>query len=163
MNTNISLGSGWIKELIKQVFSLLKTLSKETVKTIVLVLVLMIFWFLSIYFIAPTFYKIHPYWITVLTCFALSLIWLLANVFLVASCIVTFSPLISFMNNVTTTDEEFIVFGGINSLIYLTIMFFVSVYIHISYRHFILLCFSYIVFALTYIGITFLLINKSKK
>lgn len=146
--------SDWLTEFVKQFFVFLRRLSKPTRQTITALLVLMTFWFVSIYFIGRHFYDSNPTWIIVLFCFVISVSWLVANVFLIVFYLLALPEV---FNGVSPDTDDLILIGGLNAVTYLTIILCISIYNHFAFRQFILWCCGYPVFALTLIGIGFLI------
>lgn len=159
-----NLNSDFITEFIRQLSRFFRQLSKPTKASITAVLVLMIYWFLSIYFIGRHFYDGQPKWILILFCLIISISWLVANIILLALGIAIISPALQQSGiDTSTKDEEFIIFGWLNSIVYLTIILFIAYFNHFKFLQFLLWSAGYPIVALLLLGITFIFINKDKK
>lgn len=156
--------SDWFTELIKQSFRFLGQLSKPTRIITMMLLILIAFWFLSVYFIGKSFYDSNPIWITMLFCFIISVAWLIANTLLMALAIATLSPIFDQLGFDTSRDDDrMIVAAGLNSVVYLTIILFVSVYNNLAFSKFLFLCFCYPILPLIFFAIVFAVINIGAK
>lgn len=159
-----NFNSDFITEFIRQLGRFFRQLSKPTKASIVAVLVLMTYWFLSIYFIDRHFYDAHPKWIVVLFCFIISISWLVANIILLAIGFAIISPALHHSGiDTSTKDEELIIFGWLNSIVYLTIILFIAYFNHFKFLQFLIWSAGYPIVALLLIWVAFIFINKEKK
>jgi hypothetical protein len=162
----VNFNSDWLTEFIKQLFILIGRLSSPTLKTVGMLLVLMTFWFLSIYIIGRHFYDSNPTWIVVLFCFVVSVAWLVANIVVMTFAIMAFSSILERLKVDTyspATADDLIIFGGLNSIVYLTVILFISIYNNFEFRQFIIWCGCYPLLALTVVGLGFLLVTQLEK
>jgi hypothetical protein len=160
-----SNNSDWMKEFIRQSFRFVDRLSKSVRLSLTAVVILTIFWFLSVYLVGNGFYASNPVVITLLFSFAAAVVWLIMNVAITSAGFVTFETLAEKfgINWNTDADEEVLIIGGgMNSIVYMSGILLLTYYFHFSFLSFLLLCSGYAVVSLLYILIFLLALKLTR-
>jgi hypothetical protein len=158
----LNSNSDWFKELIKQSFNLFKKLTAPTIAICITLLILMMLCFLSIYFFGNNIFHKHSIVISLLLSICMAFVWCLFNVFLMPLASMFFSKAFD-LKNTKDKSEELILVGSLNSIIYLSLIMFISYLFNLSLRHVLIMSASYPIVASLIVGSVYLLISRMKK
>ncbi len=130
-------------EFVHAVGELVKLIPKTILISILGLLSIMTYWFCSIFLIASHFYSTNNISIIIVFSFILSMNWYIVNLALTGIQVAFLDNVLDDEENGTDLDALF-ASSAIVSVLYLSAMLFISHYCKLSFFHFLLLTYGYI-------------------
>jgi len=146
----------WMTELIKQIGKTIRGLPKPVLIIVSSIFTLMCYWFIAIYFVSPQYLQKLPLWISIILCFVLSVSWFIMNVLILSALVLVIQFAAGSSANIDVNENDRLIGALLNSLVYLSLIIFISIYFHFRFYHFLFACSLYLIGAFLYLLIVIL-------